>query len=273
VINPATVIAQPAAVAVCSGSAASFSVTGSSTQTIIYQWQLSTDGGTIWTNITGANAATLTVNNTTVAMSNNRYRCQLSNATCSTPAVSNNATLTVRQLPTVGLSAAPLTSLLPGKTTTLTATPSASTGGTLTTQWFYNNNPLAVSGNTYVANVEKTGSYRVTIQEAWPGGLVCSNQSPTVTIDAASSPKLFIFPSPNDGRYTVSYYNSSGSATQQQIVVFDAKGAAVYSRKFNITGPYTLLNIDMQGANTGIYIVAVGDANGNKLTEGKVHIK
>jgi hypothetical protein len=273
VINPATVTSQPAAVAVCSGSNASFSVTGSSAQTIIYQWQLSTDGGTTWTNITGANTATLTLNNTTVSMNNNRYRCQLSNATCSTPAVSNSATLTVRQLPTVGLSAAPLTSLLPGKTTTLTATPSASTGGTLSTQWFYNNNPLAVSGNTYIANVEKTGSYRVTIQEAWPGGLVCSNQSPTVTIDAAASPKLFIFPSPNDGRYTVSYYNSSGSATQQQIVVFDAKGAAVYSRKFNITGPYTLLNIDMQGANTGIYIVVVGDASGKKLAEGKVHIK
>jgi hypothetical protein len=73
------------------------------------------------------------------------------------------AILTVRQLPSVGLTAAPLTSLLPGQTTTLTATPSASTGGTLSTAWTYNTNPLAVVGNTYVVNVEKTGNYQVGI--------------------------------------------------------------------------------------------------------------
>jgi hypothetical protein len=122
-------------------------------------------------------------------------------------------------------------------------------------------------------NVEKAGSYQVRIQEVWPGGLVCTNQSPVITIDAPASPRLYIFPSPNDGRYTVSYYNSSGAATQQQVVVYDLKGAAVYSRKFNITGPYTLLNIDMQRASAGIYMVVVGDAQGNKLAEGKVNIR
>jgi hypothetical protein len=272
VISPVTISAQPADAAICSGSSTTFSVTGSSTQPIIYQWQLSTNGGTAWTNISGANAYSYTVSNATAAMNNNRYRCLLNNATCTAPAASGSAMLTVRQLPSVGLSAAPLTSLLPGKVATLTATPVAS-GGTATTAWFYNTSPLAVTGNTYQVNVEKAGSYQVRIQEVWPGGLVCTNQSPVITIDAPASPRLYIFPSPNDGRYTVSYYNSSGAATQQQVVVYDLKGAAVYSRKFNITGPYTLLNIDMQRASAGIYMVVVGDAQGNKLAEGKVNIR
>ena len=86
----------------CSGTNATFTVAGTSTQTVIYQWEISTDGGASWTPITGANAATYTVNAVTAAMSNNRYRCQLSNATCTAPAASNAAILTVRQLPTVG---------------------------------------------------------------------------------------------------------------------------------------------------------------------------
>lgn len=273
VVNPPTITNNPSNVQVCSGSNATFNVSGNSSQTIIYQWQESTDGGATWNAVSGANASSYTVTGTTVSMSNNRYRCQLSNATCSVPVNSAAAILTVRQLPSVGLTAAPLTSLLPGQTTTLTATPSASTGGTLSTAWTYNTNPLAVTGNTYVVNVEKTGSYQVGIQETWTGGLVCANVSPVVTITAQSSNRLFIFPSPNDGRFTVSYYNNGGNNTQRQIMIYDAKGAAVYSRKFSITGPYTLLPIDLRQANTGIYIVVVGDAQGKKLAEGKVHIR
>ncbi|MFN8291778.1 MAG: hypothetical protein U0U70_16085 [Chitinophagaceae bacterium] len=273
VISPVTVTTQPANVEQCSGGNATFSVAGSSSQTISYQWQVSVDGGTTWTNISGANASSYTINNTTTAISNTRYRCLLSNTTCTTPVASNNALLTVRALPTVGLSAAPLTSLLPGKTTTLTATPSASTGGTLTVSWLYNTNPLAVSGNIYVVNVEKVGTYQVRIQESFSSGLVCSNQSPVVTIDAPASDKVFIFPSPNNGRYTVSYYNSGGSTKDRQIVVFDSKGAKVYSKKFTITGAYTLLNIDMLNATGGTYYVLIGDASGAKLADGKVEIQ
>lgn len=283
VIAPVTVTTQPANVEQCSGGNASFTVAGSSTQTIIYQWEVSSDGvnwtvvnnGTISSGETysGATTATLSITGTTTAVSNKLYRAKMSNATCPTPAISNNALLTVRQLPTVGLSATQPTSLLPGKTSTLTATPSASTGGTLSVSWLYNTNPLAVSGNIYVVNVEKIGSYQVRIQESFSGGLVCSNQSPVITIDATPSDKVFIFPSPNTGRYTVSYYNSGGATKDRQIVVFDSKGAQVYSKKFTITGPYTLLNIDMRSANGGIYYVLVGDAAGNKLADGKVEIQ
>lgn len=271
--TPVTITAQPANVEVCAGSNATFTVAGTSSQPLSYQWQVSTDGGTNWNNISGANASTYTESNTTAAMNNNRYRCQLNTTLCPTPAFSGNALLTVRALPVVGLTAAPLTSLLPGKTTTLTATPGASAGGTIATAWLYNAAPLAVTGNSYTANIQNAGSYQVRIRETWPGGLECSNQSPVVTITVEASTRLFIYPSPNNGTFAVTYYNSNGGATKQQIVVYDMKGAAVYSREFNISGPYTLMNIDMQQVNGGNYLVVVYDAQGKKLAEGKVMIK
>jgi len=279
VIAPVSIATQPASSEICSGSNTSFTVAGSSTLAIVYQWQVSTDGGVNWNNVSnggvysGATTATLNITGATVSLSTYRYRCQMSNAVCTAPTNSNGAALlTVRQLPTVGLTAS-ATSLLPGKTSTLTATPSVSTGGTLTTSWFFNSNPITNAGNTRVVNVEQVGSYQVRIQETWPGGLVCSNQSAVVTIDATVSDKLFIFPSPNDGRFTVSYYNNGGGSTQRRIIVIDAKGARVYDRQFSITGPYTLLQIDMRNAGRGVHIVLVGDAAGNKLAEGKVHVR
>jgi hypothetical protein len=47
----------------------------------------------------------------------------------------------------------------------------------------------------------------------------------------------------------------------------------VFNKKFSIAGPYTLIPINMRTANRGIYYVVVGDAAGNKLADGKVHIR
>lgn len=279
VINPVVITGQPADDEICSGSNTSFTVTATSNQTINYQWQVSQDGGNSWSNISnggfysGAGTASLSITGAAVSLSNNRYRCQLTNIACSSPVNTTSATLIVRQLPSVTLSAAPLTNLLPGQTTTLTATPTASTGGVLTTTWLLNGNSITNAGNTRLVNAEQTGTYRVTIQETFGSGVTCSNQSADVVIGAIPSPKLFIFPSPNDGRFTVSYYNNGGTSTQRRIVIVDAKGAKVYDHIFPIAGPYTLLNIDLRTVSRGIYFVLVGDASGTKLAEGKVHVR
>jgi hypothetical protein len=278
VINPVTISAQPVNKELCAGGTTSFTVTANSSQPVSYQWQVSPDGIS-WTNInnggiySGANTATLTITGATTSINGNRYRVLVSNTTCTTPVPSNAAQLNVHDLPTIGLSASPLTSLLPGQTTVLTATPGPSSGGIITTSWLYNSNPLAVVGNTYVVNVETVGTYQVLIQETWPGNVVCVNQSPQVVIGATVSDKLFIFPSPNDGRFTVSYYNASGAAAQRRIVIMSAKGEKVYDRQFPINGPYSLLKIDLRNASRGIYFVLVGDASGKRLVEGKVHVR
>jgi hypothetical protein len=136
--------------------------------------------------------------------------------------------------------------------------------------WYKDGVAFVNTGNTYVVDVSKLGAYQVKIQEAFAGGLTCLNESPIVTISPTASNNLFIFPSPNDGRFTVTFYNSGGAGTSRTVTVYDSKGSKVYNAKFPISGAYTLLSIDLPPALTGIYYVVVGDVNGNKLAEGKV---
>jgi hypothetical protein len=273
-ITPTLSLAANPGNTICAGTNVTFTATAANTGGGTVNYNFRVNGNSVqngasntWSSSTLSNGNTVTVDITITG----------GNSCLTTTTLTSNAiSMTVRPLPTVGLSAAPLTSLLPGQTTTLTATPSASSGGTVTTTWLYNGVAAVppIIGNTYVANVEHIGTYQVLIQESYtsPAG-VCSNQSPVVTITATASSRLFIFPTPNDGRFTVSYYNSGSTSTQRIIAIYDQRGSLVYKRKFSIAGPYTLIPIDLQQAGTGIYYLLVGDQAGNKLAEGKVHIR
>ena len=145
----------------------------------------------------------------------------------------------------------------------------------MSTTWLFNGAAAAppINSNPYVVNIEKIGNYQVRITETWPSSLACTNLSQLVSIAGPPNNRLFIFPSPNDGTFTVSYFNNGGNSTQRQLVIFDAKGSMVYKRQFPISGSYTLLNVNMKQASRGIYTVLVFDVNGNRLAEGKVHIQ
>lgn len=268
VISPVTVTAQPQNFTICETGTATFTVAGSGTG-VLYQWQVSTDGGNNYTNINGETGATLTLNGVTASMNNNRYRAQLRNATCTTPVSTVGGILTVNARPTVTLSAAPFTELLPGQTTTITAAIVPSAAGFNIT-WYRNDVELpGITGTAYVADVTGIGTYKVKIVNQTTG---CNNESAVLAITATQSERLFVFPSPNDGQFKVAYYNSAGSGTQQTITVYDAHGAQVYLAKMPVTGQYTLHNINLTGKATGVYIVVVGDATGKKLAQEKVVI-
>ena len=282
VIAPVTIAAQPAASVLCSGNNTSFTVNGTSVETITYQWQVSTDGGTTWSNISnggvysGATTTTLNITGATASLNNNRYRALLSSGTCSTPTVSNGAQITVRQTPTVTLSPGALTSLLPGQTTTLSAVTSASTGGTQTLTWSVNGSAPTppITGNTFVANVEHIGEFQVTVAETFTNpALTCSSTSAAIKIDATASPRLFVYPTPNDGKFNIAYYNNGGTATSRRVAIFDSKGTMIYNKQFNVAGLYTIIPIDIQSASRGIYYVVIGSATGAKLAEAKVHVR
>jgi len=272
--NPPQISTQPANVAVCSGTNTGFTVAATGNISS-YQWQVSVAGGG-FNNIindgvhSGATTNNLVITGAPASLNGNVYRVVVNGTAPCGSVTSNTATLTVRLSPVITLSSAPaLTSILPGQTVTLSANPVTS-GGAVTMTWYMNGNAFNNAGNNYVVNIEKTGAYQVKIQESWPGPLVCSAESNIVTIVAAVSNKLFIFPSPNDGHFTVAYYNNGGASTSRTVTVYDSKGSRVYTGKFQISGPYTLLPIDVSPAQTGIYYVVVGDANGSKLAEGKV---
>ncbi|MBM3432892.1 MAG: hypothetical protein FJX92_07850 [Bacteroidetes bacterium] len=270
---PAVVSSSPSSQQVCSGSSVTFSVGGTSVPSINYLWQVSTNGGSSWTPVPGGNGPSLALASVTLSMTGSQYRCLLSNATCPTQASSAVAVLTVRQQPTITLSANPLTGLLPGQTTTLTANPSSPTGGTYSYTWTLNNTPISVTGNSLLVNITTVGNYQATVRESWPGGLICAAASSVVNIVARSSDKLFIFPSPNDGNFQVSYYNASGVNTQRRILIYDSKGSLVFDRNFPIAGAYTLIPINLARGSRGIYYLIVGNANGEQLAEGRVHVR
>jgi hypothetical protein len=271
---PVVITRSPLQAEVCAGSSVTFGIAASSVPPINYQWQLSINGGSSWADIAGATNFTLSLASTTSSMHNNRYRCVVSNATCTTPVASAPTTLNVRSIPTVGLSAQPLQSLLPGQSTLLTATPSSSTGGTISMLWSVNGQPSAtLTGNTFNATVANVGTYQVAIAETWPSGLACQGTSLPISLSATPSDKIFIYPSPNDGNFIVTCYYGASGATSRQITVYDTKGAMVYQKRFPVSGAYTLLPIEVPGAAAGLYLVVVADAAGNKLATGKVIIR
>ncbi|MBE0640709.1 MAG: immunoglobulin domain-containing protein, partial [Bacteroidales bacterium] len=103
-IDPLPVITQqPINTVVYQGDNASFSVTSPNSGS--YQWQVSTNGGLNWTNLSdgpgviGSQAASLNLQGVTLGMNNNRYRVLLTEANCGETLYSGSAILTVKQLP------------------------------------------------------------------------------------------------------------------------------------------------------------------------------
>ncbi len=136
-VNPAPLApaftSQPADITVTAPASASFSVTVSGVPTPALQWQLSTDGGTTWNNISGANGTSYSTDATTTAQSGHRYRAVASNSAGS--ALSSPAVLTVEPAPV-----APSIAVQPADqavTEPAAATFNVTAGGTapLTYQW------------------------------------------------------------------------------------------------------------------------------------------
>ncbi len=127
----ASITAQPTAIAVCAGTSATFSATATG-YNVSYNWQVSTDGGNTWNNVTPAvTTSTLTLTAVTGAMNNNRYRCVVSGGCPNTPVNSSDAILTVN-------TSSPAITSQPANTSTCigtNATFSITVSGTNTYNW------------------------------------------------------------------------------------------------------------------------------------------
>ena len=93
-----SITTNPADQTLCAGNSASFSAVATGTPTPTLQWQVSTDGGSTWSNIAGSTSSPLTFT-TSASQTGNKYRAVFSN-TCSS-ANSTSATLTVNTKPVI----------------------------------------------------------------------------------------------------------------------------------------------------------------------------
>ncbi|MFN8242993.1 MAG: hypothetical protein U0X40_02965 [Ferruginibacter sp.] len=266
----------PAGNTICATGTISFAVTASGTlPTSPYQWQESTNGGTTWNNIanggvySNATTSTLTLTGVTPAMNGYQYRCVISGAAPCANINSAAVTLTVSPQPAVTLSAAPFTRLWPGLTTTITASVTPPTG--FTTVWTWSGGPISATGNSYVVDVDHLGTYTVV---ATIGS--CTSVPATITIGDSASSRLFVYPSPNDGRFTVSYYSPGASAankTTHRLVIYAGDGRRVYNAEYPVSQPYQLLKVNLRNEGAGTYNIVLFEANGNEIKTGRVVVR
>ena len=270
--TPINITTQPDAITnVCATGSASFTVAATGT-TPAYQWQESINVGGSWTNITnggvygGAATSTLTLTNITAAMNGNLYRAVVTAAAPCGAVNSTNAVLNVTPQPVITTTS---NSLLAGQQATLTVNVTPSPG--LSFAWYLNGVLQSATGNSIVATVNSLGNYMVIVSSS-----TGSCQSGLVEIKATPSTKLFIFPSPNNGQFTVTYYTEGASLanpTKQSIVIYDSYGRRVLNKEFPVSQAYQLHHIDMRGFGGGVYYVVLREANGNKIKTGEVVIK
>lgn len=187
----ATFTSQPSSTTVCAGTTASFSATAAGNPPITYQWQVSTDGGITYNDITGATASTYSF--TAVAGDNGKkFRC-IATSSCGS-GTSNAATLTITTLSQGGtLSSSGSTACAGPNSNTLTL--NGYVGNII--QWESSINGgaswsiIANTTNTLtVTNLTQTTQYRVLVQSA---GCTASYSSvATITFVAAGVGNMVI---------------------------------------------------------------------------------
>lgn len=268
VVNSSVIInTAPVSVSACIDGNATFSVdaTGSG---LLYQWQLSTDDGATFTNISGANGSSYTFSTVNLSDSGKQVRVIVSGEPCgtiTTPA----AILTVNPVPSVVINTPAITALYPGLTTTLSATVIPSPAASY--QWYVGGNAIpGATSATYTVSSANLGTYTLTATAA--NGCVGSSTN-SVTIRDSADGRMFIYPSPNTGQFNVAYYGHGNAYTgPATVTVFDSKGARVFVATYIIATPYQPMHVDLRKHGKGIYWVELSDKNGKRIKTGSVSV-
>jgi subtilisin-like proprotein convertase family protein len=259
VIQPLTIITPPANQSVCAGATATFSiVTGGNFPS--YQWQISTNGGTTWTPIAGANNASLVLPATTVAMSGNQYRVVMTN-TCSS-ITSAAATLTVNPLPTVTAGSLPSRICISDTLVSLAGI-GLPVGGSWT--------GVGISGFNFVPPATAVGTYTLTYSFTNTFGCTATASTIAKVEDCPERIRLLrdnaviLFPNPNNGRFNIrinsvlyNYLNMKVFTSTGQLVKNQDFGGLVYGR---------IVNIDLSYLATDIYMVRFYYNDGVRTSE------
>jgi Ig-like domain CHU_C associated/Secretion system C-terminal sorting domain len=213
----------------------------------------------------GTASTTIPLPTTTLAGTTNYYVSQNNGFGCES--ARSLITVTVNALPNVPtLTAAPYTKLVPGLTTTITAT-NIGTGNTY--QWFKNGIQVVGQGsNSITLDINNIGSYVLKTTN----GSGCNTSSNAIVIDASSSNNLFVYPNPTNGKFQVRYFSDINNLKPRKLVIYDDKGALTYTANYAMFEAYTPMNINLSNHAAGIYTIYLLDNEGKKLISSKVFI-
>ncbi len=234
-----TIVSQPANTTVATGANASFTTDAGADVNLIYNWQVSTDGGVVWNNISPATiTATLNLNAVTSSMNGYKYRAQVFIGCAITTTSAATLTVTGAPLPAIVLTSAAGTSnqtvCINTAVINITYTTSGGvTGATVTGL------PSGVNG-TYTAGTfnisgtpTTTGTFNYTVTTS--GGT--PNASATGTIVVSPSNTLILTSAPATTSQTVTVnlsitniiYSTTGGVT----------GATVNGLPAGVIGSYS----------------------------------
>ena len=187
VLQAPAITSQPVSLTQNAGTAAQYTVAATGSN-LTYQWQISTDNGLTYVNLTnagvynGVNSATLQISAISINMNGYRYRCVVS-GTCAPAATSNVASLTVVS-PVASFTVNTANQCLNGNQFTFTNTSSVLVG-TLTHQWTFGDgvgtSTLANPTYTYT----RSGTFVVKLVVTTDAGL---RDSTTRTVVVFASP-------------------------------------------------------------------------------------
>ena len=260
----ATITTNPIDGNKCVGTNISFTGAASGSSPT-YQWQVSTDGGFVYSDLSGATSATLTLNNVTMDQNGNRYRLVATVVSCGS-VMSSPAILTTYALPTVTIAAAPIDQVKPGTTTFISA---GSVPSPVSYVWRFNGAIIpGATTKTVAADVNGIGKYNVTVTDI--NG--CANTSADLTIRGLYDNWLYIYPNPNNGQFTVRWY-SYWTYERFVITVMSASGQIVAIKEFNSNTNYYPMQLDLRHLATGIYAIVVSDPYTGDKARGKVFIQ
>ena len=271
--QPITIVQQPVNQTRCVSGVAVFTVGVTGTGPITYQWQVSTNGGLTYTNVanvapySGVSTATLSINPATVGMNGYKYRVSINGGTGCSGATSSSALLTVGVLPTIVITANPLT-IGPGQTSTIssTVTPNAAANYT----WYYNALVLpGATADTLLVDINGLGDYQLKVTDV--NG--CTNVSNFVTIAHSFAGTLYTYPNPSAGRFEVRYFSEANSVLQRSLIVYNNRGDRIITKNFTQTVPYQKVEVDVRAHGTGIYWIELRDAAGKRLALNKTVVQ
>ncbi|HYT74506.1 MAG TPA: hypothetical protein VEL79_07150, partial [Vicinamibacterales bacterium] len=223
------VTTQPANQTVTFGAAsASFAVAASGTPSPTVQWQVSTNGGSSWSDLSGQTSTTLAISNPTVSLSGNQYRAVFTNTCNGTKtATSSAATLTVNPATTTTAAVnAIATYSAISQTVALSASVTSGAG--------------AVNEGTVTFTI-KDGS--TTIGSAATSGTVSAGAaSVTYTLPAGTTAKSYtiqaVYNQATGGNFATStdatHTLTVGKASQTIAITQNAPASAAYNTSFDV---------------------------------------